>query len=164
MTDATPPCADDKAARDKALRLLSARAYTSGGLAQKLRQDFGEEAAQKAIVRMKALGLIDDEDYARRYASDCVKLKGFSLRRIKYALMEKGVPGDIAETVILEMDEDPARAITEIIHRKYARYLDSEKGLRKTVNALLRLGYGYSDIRAALQNMTEDDDIDFYEE
>jgi len=151
---------EEKITKDRALRLLSARAYTSGGLYKKLIMYSDEDTAQKAVDRMCELGLINDEDYARRYAADCVNLRGFSPSRTKYALLEKGVPKYIAEEITEEMDSDQCPVIAAVILRKYHRFLDDEKGITKTTNALARLGYRYGDIRNVINNLSED--IDYY--
>ena len=57
-------------AKERAFRLLSARSYTAQGLKEKLLRDVEEPAADEIIERMEELGLIDDYDYAKRYASD----------------------------------------------------------------------------------------------
>ena len=41
--------------------------------------------------------------------------------------------------------------IIDLIRKKYFRYLGDEKGVRKTVAALQRLGYRWSDINSALR-------------
>ena len=45
------------------------------------------------------------------------------------------------------MDIDPRDQIRDLIEQKYERYLVDRKGLQKTVNALMRLGYNYYDVK-----------------
>lgn len=149
-----------KITKDRALRLLSARSYTRRGLYRKLIDYADEDTAWSVVDRMEELGLVNDADYARRYASDCTKLKGYSIRRTKQALMEKGIDRDIADDILSEMDFDPEPAIARVICRKYLRYLEDEKGIIKTTNALLRLGYSHGDIRRTIANLCED--IEYY--
>ena len=60
---------DAARAKEKALYLLEHRAHSKKELADKIaRAEFDREAAQRAADRMEELGLIDDEDYARRLA------------------------------------------------------------------------------------------------
>lgn len=145
-----------KITKDRALRLLSARAYTSKGLFRKLVAYTDEDCAQAAVDRMVELGLVDDYDYARRYGADCMNLKGYSVRRTKQALMEKGIAREIIDQVAEEWDVEPEPAIAKIVIRKYMRYIEDEKGLQKMTNALLRLGYHHGDIRRVLRNLAED--------
>lgn len=151
-----------KAARDYAMTLLSGRAYTEKGLYDKLVRRYGDEAAGAAVTRMLELGLLDDEAYAERFASVCVDTKGFSPRRTAMELARKGIDRDIIEAVINGFDNDQRPAIARVVTRKYLRLLDDEKGRRKTINALLRLGYAYNDIAEVLRNL--DGDEQYYEE
>lgn len=145
-----------KITKDRALRLLSARSYTAYGLRRKLEERTGEDCAGAVVGRMIELGLVNDADYARRYADHCVNQKGFSLRRVKQALLEKGISQELAEEVLAGLDEDPRPAIARVISRKYMRCLEDEKGAARTFNALLRLGYRHGDIRAVIENLMED--------
>ena len=54
-------------------------------------------------------------------------------------------------------EEDAAEIITKLIDKKYARYLDDEKGIRKVTNALARLGHDFSDIKEAIRNYIEEE-------
>jgi len=145
-----------KITTDRALRLLSARSYTSHGLRRKLEAYTDGESAEAVVARMMELGYIDDLDYARRYACECMKVKGYSAYRTVQALREKGIDRDIAGQVTEERDDDPELQIAGVVLRKYMWYLEDEKGFNKTVNALLRLGYRHGDIRRVLDNLMED--------
>lgn len=151
-----------KAACEYALTLLSRRAYTEKGLYDKLCRRYDEEHAAAAVARMLELNLLDDEDYARRMAADCVNLKGMAPRRTAMELARKGIDRNVIDSVVAELEVDPQPAIARIVKRKYQAYIDDEKGRNKTVNALLRLGYKYDDIAAALRNL--DNDEDYYED
>lgn len=151
---------EQRITRERALKLLGQRAYTQKGLRDKLRERTDEDSADEAVSRMVELGLVDDEDYARRYAADCMNLKGFSLRRTAQELARKGIDREIIDAVLEELEDDPQPAIAGIILRKYRAilYNDDEKATNRAVNALIRLGYRYGDIRTVLANLTEDED------
>ena len=74
-------------------------------------------------------------------------------------LYRKGVERDIICEVISECDF-PSEKLAEIIERKYSRYLNDEKGVNKTVNALLRLGYTYTEIRDAIREIADREDFE----
>lgn len=146
-----------KLAREKALALLSQRAYTAGKLYGKLVEYTEDEgAAAAAVARMEELGLVNDVDYARRFASDCLNLRHYSMARTAQALREKGIDTELIRETLDSMEYDPQPAIARLIQRKYSRYLEDEKGVRKTLSALQRLGYRYGDIRAVLENLAKD--------
>lgn len=146
-----------KITRERALRLLGQRSYTEAGLREKLAARADAESADLAVERMKELGLLDDADYARRYASDLINLKGFSHRRAAQELGTKGIGRELIEETLAAFEENPEQNLARIITRKYLRYLGDEKGIQKTVNALLRLGYRYDDIRRVIANLREDE-------
>lgn len=146
---------DIKRAKDKAMWLISYRDYARKELIDKVSKDSSRDAAVKAVNRLEELGLINDERFARRYASDLLNIKHLSPIGTKRKLMEKGIERELAEAVIDELDCDIDENITTVIDRKYAKNLSDEKGRRRCINGLMRLGYSYSDIRSALNRYTD---------
>ena len=55
-----------------------------------------------------------------------------------------------------ELEEDDVTRILRLIHRKFERKLTDETGVRRDYAALMRRGYAYSDVRAALQQYLEE--------
>lgn len=149
---------DARRAREKALYLLSYRDHSKKELAEKIKRSGASgEAAQSAALRMEEIGLIDDESYARRYAAELLRRKYFSQSRIEYELQKKGIDRDLIHAIIEEMAVDPAQQLRELLARKYERNLQDEKGRRRTVAALQRLGYRWEDIRRALEEYMPDE-------
>lgn len=143
---------DNRRANEKALYLLEHRNHSKKELVDKIRQTAGERAAQAAAEHMQELGLINDAVFAKDYAAELFGRKGFSASRARHELLQKGIDKDLAEEIIGELAPDPVEKIKEILERKYARVLTDEKGRRRAVNALQRLGYRYEDIRRALSD------------
>ena len=142
-------------AREKALYLISGRDYSKKQLMDKIKKDSSEETAEEVCERMEELGLVNDENYARRLAHDLIYLKKLSVKGAKYKLMEKGIDRELCDEILEEFEVDPVEQLTEIIEKKYADKLDDEKGRRRTVAALQRLGYSWSDIKSALAEFEE---------
>ncbi len=149
----------EKRAKEKALWLLSSRDHSKRELEAKIRKSSDIDSAKKAVERMEELGLVDDEKFARRYAEQLINVKHLSKKGAKYKLIEKGIDKDLAEQILEELDPDPREHIETLIERKYLRYLSDEKGRRKTVSALQRMGYSWSDIKAVMSNYFEDEYI-----
>ena len=61
----------------------------------------------------------------------------------------------ILEEILLETAPDPEEKLREIVARKYQRQLQDEKGYRRTVAALQRLGYGWEDIKSVVEEFRE---------
>ena len=149
----------EKRAKEKALWLLSTRDHSKRELETKIRRTSDGDSAKKAVERMEELGLVDDEKFARRYADELINIKHLSERSAKYKLLEKGIERDLAEKILEELSPDPREHIGILIEKKYLRYLFDEKGRRKTVSALERMGYSWSDISAVMNKYFEDEYI-----
>lgn len=152
-----------EAGKERALQLLSYKPYARKMLEDKLLPDYAQESIQEVLDRMESLGLLDDQDYANRCARDLVYIKKYSLYRVKQELRRRGIPNPFIEIALSQFDElSPESQIAALIQKKYLRYLDDEKGRRRTVNGLLRLGYSYQDIHQVIENLL--DDPDYYNE
>lgn len=150
-----------KRAKDKAMWLISYRDHAQKELVDKVAKDYGRDAAQKAVDRLVELGLINDERYAYRYASDLLNIKHLSKNGAVRKLIEKGIDKELAYETVESIDYDAYESIKAIIDKKYARYLGDEKGRRRCVNALLRLGYSYYDVKSVLREYTDTDEYDY---
>lgn len=128
--------------------LLEYKAYSRRMLLDRLRRQIDEDIAEQVADRLCELGSSMTRYYASTYARDLFRLKGYSRQRIAQALRQKGIEPDTIEEVLEQFDagESDAR-LRELIRKKYARYLGEEKGRQRAVNALLRMGYKYGEIR-----------------
>ena len=145
---------DSRRAKEKALWLISYRDHSEGELRQKLSKDFGEEAVDKAINRLVELGLINDEDFARKYA-ESLSHKHLSNRQIQQKLRLKGIDRELSSETVEELDLDEKDEIRALINKKYIRKLSDEADLRRTVAALQRRGFAYSDIKSVINEFAE---------
>ncbi len=156
---------------NKALDLLSMRDYSRRELSDKLVTKAWEKKEQKDMDlgslkqqasdicdRLEELGLLNEERFARSYVDELIRRKHLSKSGLKTALIQKGVQRDIIETVLEEVDVDPVEQIRELLATKFKnRDLSDEKQKTRTVNALLRLGYRYNEIHAAMGEWMEDE-------
>lgn len=146
-------------AYNKSLDFLSRRPYGTKELIKKLCEKGHEkEFAEKASERLIELGLLNDEEYARILANDLLERKNYSIKRIKQELAFRGIDRDIIENTIDLLDNDPVSRIIILIKKKYINKTGDEKGRKRTVDALLRLGYSYSDIKSALNSISDFED------
>ena len=151
-------------AYNKGLYFLTRRPYGTKELIKKLCEKGHEkEASQKACERLMELGLLNDEEYARILANDLLERKSYSIKRIKQELAFRGISREIVENTVESLDNDPQKSIIMLVKKKYINKLNDEKGKKRTVDALMRLGYSYSDIKNALNTISEFDGEDFYE-
>lgn len=149
---------ETRRAGEKALYLLEHRSHSQKELADKISRVTSREAAQAAAAHMAEIGLVNDEEYAKSLAAQLFGQKGCSASRVRQELLQKGIDRDLADQIIEEAAPDPVEKITELIQKKYIRSLDDEKGRRRSIAALQRLGYKWDDIRSALNQVINEEE------
>ncbi len=142
-----------------AVSLLSRRDHSERELLNKLAVKGYKDGAEEAVEKLKNGGYIDDERFARLYVRELQTLKKYGKKRIEQELFRKGVDRGIIRAVLEETEFDEEELIA-LIRRKYGRYLSDEKGINKTVNSLLRMGYSYGEIRGALRAINKNNEFD----
>lgn len=142
-----------------AVTLLSRRDHSIRELTEKLHRKGYTQGVKEAIDKLVAGGYVSDERFARLYVRELRTLKKYGKRRIEQELYRKGVDRDIISEVLEETDFEESELVA-LIERKYSRYLGDEKGIQKTVNSLLRMGYSYGEIRDALKTVNENTEFD----
>ena len=142
-----------------AVNLLSRRDHSERELMTKLSQKGYSGGAEEAIRKLRDSGYVSDERFARLYVRELQTFKKYGKRRIEQELYRKGVDREIISQVLEETDFDESELVS-LIERKYGRYLSDEKGVAKTINGLLRMGYSYGEIRSALKEINENLDTD----
>ena len=145
-------------AHNYAVSLLSRRDHSERELMTKLTQKGYTNGAEEAIEKLKDGGYVSDERFARLYVRELQTFKKYGKRRIEQELYRKGIDRDIIRVILDETDFDEGELVA-LIERKYARYLSDEKGIQKTVNSLLRMGYSYGEIRDALRTINENAEL-----
>ena len=143
-------------AYNKGLDLLSRRPHGTKELVKKLCEKGHEkESAEKACDRLLELGLLNDEEFARMLANELYERKGYGTKRIKQELIFRGIEREIAENAIESLDIDTQTRIILVIKKKYLNKINDEKGRKRAVDGLMRLGYSYFDIKNALNSISE---------
>ena len=151
-------------AYNKGLDLLSRRPYGVKELTKKLcEKGFEKESSEKACERLIELGLLNDEHYAEILAKDLMERKKYSLKRVKQELLFRGISREIVENTVDSLDNDAQNRIILVIKKKYLNKLDDEKGRKRAVDGLMRLGYSYSEIKSALITLSEFDEDENYD-
>ena len=150
-------------AKAKAAKLISSRSYTVRDMKKKLTEYTGdEETAAKTIEFLKEYRLLDDHDYARRYAADCLRLKKLGKRMIRIKLLEKGISAFLADEVLAEMEtEETERENVEALLVKKLKGDVSSKNIMKTKRYLASRGYSFDEIDAAFRKIKAESEDDF---
>lgn len=145
---------DARRAQEKALYLLGHRAHSKKELTEKIaRTAASQEAARAAADRMEELGLLDDGEYARRYAQELFTRKRWGPMRVKQELRLKGIAPEIIEELLEEYGDGDAALenMRALLEKKYPGWAEEEKVRRRAFAALQRMGYPYGDIRRAME-------------
>ena len=144
------------------LRLLSYRDHSRKELIAKLIQKgHKREYSENAVAKLSEYGYVNDERYAENLANSLLERKGMNTNVVKSELIRKGISRDISDNIVESLDIDPVLRIIDLLNTKYSRKISDEKGVRRTVAALQRLGYRWSDINSAFRRLkieTEDTD------
>src|SRR5699024_7614961 len=90
---------DTRRALDKAMELLALRDHAAGELYQKLCRKFDPHSAAAAVAKAGELGLLNDENFARRRAAELLR-KRKSRREILQDLAAKGIDRDTAAAAV----------------------------------------------------------------
>ncbi len=148
-------------AYNRALDIISRRDHCKKELVKKLEQKMvDKQVAQDVVNAIEELGLINEEDYATRLSQELLRRKGMSVFRIRQELISRGIPREIAENAVEKLDTDEKECIINLLNTKFSsRNLSDEKELRRTINALMRLGYQYSDIKNAIEEQEFGSDV-----
>ena len=136
--------------KEKTVELLSRKPQSRRELERKLEEwGAGEEEMASICIRMEELGFLNDAAYAaqvvRHYSA-----KGCGEHKLRDELYRRGVPRELWEDA-LSQAEDPADAIDAFVQKKLAGREPDRKELKKVSDALMRRGYGWEDISAALR-------------
>lgn len=111
-----------------------------------LRTGVAPEITARVFDRLTDKGYVDDTKFAQYWVDNRSLVKGVSFRKLISELRAKGVDSTIIEQVLNETDRNDCEEIQKIIAKKRARYPDEQK----LTMYLARLGFGYDDIKKAL--------------
>ncbi|MBE7001799.1 MAG: regulatory protein RecX [Ruminococcaceae bacterium] len=149
--------AGQMSAKMRAVRIVSASSVSKADLEYRLVQKGEDKAdAHRAVAWMEELHLLDDWKTAEAVVQRCIS-KGYGRSRAKQMLFEKRIPKEYWEQAL----EDYPDQSEKILAFLQSRLGDSreEKDLRRAVDALIRRGHSYQEIRTVLNQFLEDADF-----
>ena len=150
--------AGQMSAKMRAVRIVSASSVTKRDLQQRLIHKGEDEAQAREAVRwMSELNLLDDREVAAQVVRKCIS-RGYGIARAKQMLYEKQVPKQYWEEALADYP-DMEEAIADFLRSKLGSNPD-EKDKKRAIDAALRRGHNYSQIRRALNSL----DLDCMEE
>jgi regulatory protein len=127
---------------ERAVGTLGQRERTTAELESWLAErGYAPAEVEAAIERLTAIGELDDERFARRYAEDKRELRGWGADRIREALVAKGLDRATIDAAVggAAADEELARAIA-LLERRGRPAVD-EASRTRALGFLARRGY-----------------------
>ena len=148
--------------KKRALKILGNRSFSEKEMLKRL-TDKGEapEDAEETVKWLVGLGYINDSIYAslivRHYSA-----KGYGMARIRDELYKRGIPRDLWDEKLAELDETEMTDTALEFLKKKLRGSNNKDDLRRAKDTLVRRGFSYDDAAAAINryisSLTELDD------
>jgi regulatory protein len=153
--DALRDAAGQMSARMRAVRIVTASNVSRDDLRSRLvRKGEDPRQAEDAVRWMEELSLVDDRETAAQIARNCAA-KGYGIARAKQALYEKRIPKEYWEEA-LEDWPDQSEKILSFLRSRLGPEPD-ERDRKRAMDALLRRGHSYGDIRQAMRQLDLED-------
>lgn len=143
-------------AKMRAVRIVAASSVSKRDLEQRLIHK-GEDPrqAKEAVAWMSELHLVDDRQTACQIVSRCAS-KGYGKARAKQMLYEKQIPKSLWDEALADYP-DQTEYILKFLRSKLEDPSDRDQ-TRRAVDALMRRGHSYGQVRRALALMGQDAD------
>lgn len=147
--------AGEMSAKMRSVRIVAASNVSKKDLQERLiRKGERPDQAIKAVEWMEELDLVDDARTAAQIVSQCAR-KGYGIARAKQVLYEKRIPKEFWDDALEDYPEQSEHIMAYLRSRLTGD--GSEKELKRAIDALLRRGHNYSDIRRCLKALDADE-------
>ena len=144
--------AGQTSAKMRAVRIVAASSVSRRDLEQRLvRKGQTKEQAKAAVEWMEDLKLLDDRETARQIVARSAA-HGYGIARAKQMLYEKQIPKDLWSDV-LEDYPDQTENILAFLRARLGESPD-QREIKRAMDALMRRGHSWSDVRRALNEMS----------
>lgn len=142
-------CAAQSETRVRAANMISARPLSRKELQRRLRdKGTADGDAEAAADWLEEIGALDDLSYARTIVRH-YSANGYGEAKLRDELYRRGVPRDLWDEA-LETAPDPQESIAQVIAAKTKGAVPDEKERKRLSDLLLRRGFAWRDVRAAL--------------
>ena len=144
--------AGQMSAKMRSVRIVSASSVSRRDLEDRLvRKGEDPQHAKEAVAWMEEMHLVDDRNTAEQIVHSCIS-KGYGLARAKQALYEKRIPREYWDEALENYPDQSDRILSFLRSRLDA---DSEqREIKRAVDALIRRGHSYRNIREALNQLS----------
>lgn len=141
---------------DRLRGLCSRREYPSSDILKKALTalDGDREEAEGIVSKLIEERYVDDSRYAMAFARDKASIAGWGEVKIRHMLLAKGVPMDIINEALEEIDEGKAAArLEKLLEVKSGSLRDDPQKKLKLLRFALGRGYSYDDVRSVIDRL-----------
>ena len=111
-------------------------------------------AAQEVVDILVKEKYVDDLRYASAYARDKSAIQGWGEVKIRYMLSAKGVPRDVIDKALEEIDQDKADSrLEKLLQNKLKSLKDDPQCRLKLLRFALGRGYGYDEVSKVVDSL-----------
>ena len=143
---------------ERALRLLSVRPRSRRELQVRLLQaGFEAEEISGELERLEAVGLVDDERFAREFTEHQLGVRRVGRRAVASGLAAKGIDRATVERALAEASGDDSDRADELARGRAGRLrgVPPEKAYARLVSFLVRRGHDPETARRAARSALE---------
>ncbi len=139
----------------KLLNFASRRPHSQKEISQWFRRkEVPEELHQDLFNRLKNIGLLNDEEFARWWVEQRVHFKSYPAKMLKMELKGKGISDETIAKALSESDSVPEIDLAKkVLQKKFGSIPDVAdiKQKKRVYDFLLRRGFSYDTIKKALR-------------
>ena len=111
-------------------------------------------AAQEVVDVLVKEKYVDDLRYASAFARDKSAIQGWGEVKIRYMLSAKGVPRDVIDKALEEIDEDKAESrLEKLLQNKLKSLKDDPQRRLKLLRFALGRGYSYDEVNSLINTL-----------
>jgi regulatory protein len=139
---------------DRMRNLCSRREYCRSDIMKKVVSalDGDKERAENVMEILVAERYIDEFRYASAFARDKSSISGWGETKIRYMLSSKGVPREVIDKALEEIDGSKAMTrLEKLMESKYRSLKEDPQCRLKMLRFGLGRGYGYDEVSEVLE-------------
>lgn len=138
-------------AKARALKILGSRNFSRVGMKKRLAQKGeSDQDAESVVDWLCDIGYIDDDNYAAQVVSH-YKTKGYGANRIKDELYRRGVPRDLWDEKLEDLDESEIVLSAQAYLERKLKGSTDRKEIDRASKALVRRGFSYEQANMAVK-------------
>ncbi|MFA5316934.1 MAG: RecX family transcriptional regulator [Dehalococcoidales bacterium] len=142
---------------NQALRYLSYRPRSEAELKEKLgRQGISPAEIETITVRLRAEGLINDDSFAQFWKENRQSFRPRSQRLLRLELKHKGIPDDIIEGVVGEINDTESAYHAALDKARRLELIDYQLFRQRLGSYLRRRGFDYGVINSTVARIWQE--------